>query len=150
MREMIEALVLAVALARRIDQRQIARLALGIGRIALVGEIELLQRDGDLLGKADADEAAGCHRVAVADQHHRFGRRDDLAFLGIAQIGQSWMMAHGVPPDRSGSYAVVFVRRSYRGERAWNRLLLATRCVIKTVRVELSCVFRWRNRPTRL
>ncbi|MET4823486.1 hypothetical protein ABH972_001075 [Bradyrhizobium ottawaense] len=84
MREMVEAAILAVALARRIDQRQIARLALRIGGIALVGEIELLQRDRDLLGKADADEAAGRDRVAVTDQHDRFGRGDDLALLGIA------------------------------------------------------------------
>lgn len=37
MREMVQTTVLAVTLARGIDQRQIVRLALGVGRIALVG-----------------------------------------------------------------------------------------------------------------
>src|SRR5690349_987391 len=62
MGKVVEAAMLAVALARGIDQRQVARLALRVGRIALAREIQLLQRDRDLLGKADADEAAGGDR----------------------------------------------------------------------------------------
>ena len=43
-----------------------------------------LQRDGDRLRKADADEAAGRDRVAVVDQAHRLARgrscRDGLGW----------------------------------------------------------------------
>ena len=49
------------------------------------GEEALLDRDGDVLGEADADEAGGGQRVAVADQRHRLARRDDLAVLERVQ-----------------------------------------------------------------
>ncbi len=81
MGKMIEAAVLAVALPRRIHQRQVARLALRVGRVDLGGEIKLFQRQRDLLRKADADKAAGGDRVAVADETDGFGGRDNLALL---------------------------------------------------------------------
>ena len=85
MGEMVEALVLAVALARRVDERQISRLALRIRRLALALEKARLERERDLLGEADADEAAGRHRIPVADQPHRVGGGDDLAGVGATQ-----------------------------------------------------------------
>src|SRR5262249_47630469 len=150
MREMVEAAILAVALARGIDQRQVSRLALRVGRLAFAGEIKLLERDRDLLGKADADEAAGCNRVAVADQHDSFGRRDDLALLRVAQIGQSWMLAHGIPPCLCGPHALfllvaLILSRGVAREQAAPRFQAG----LSPFRAELSCVFRWRNRPTR-
>ena len=56
--------VLAVALAGGIDQGQVARPAPAV----VLREMQRLERDRDLLGEADADEAAGRDRVAVADQ----------------------------------------------------------------------------------
>ena len=95
MGEVIEAAMLAVALAGGIDQRQVRRLALRVGRVAFAGEIKRFERDGDFLGKADADKAAGGDRVAVADEAHRLRRGDDLALFRQAQIGQCRMLAHG-------------------------------------------------------
>jgi hypothetical protein len=99
MREMIEAAILAVALSRGIDQRQIARLALRIRRVAFAGEIKLLQRQRDFLREPDADKAAGGDGVAIANQAYGFCRRDDLALLRAAQIGQCRMLAHCVSPE---------------------------------------------------
>src|SRR5262249_45594108 len=98
MGEMVEAAILAVALSGSVDQRQIARLALRVGRLALAREIELLERECDLLGKADADKAAGRDRVAIANEEHGFRRGNDLALFSGAQIGQSRVLTHGAPP----------------------------------------------------
>ena len=78
MGEMIEPALLAVALAGGIDEAELARLA-----DAVFGALEKprLQRDGDRLGKADADEAAGRDRVAGADEARRLARGSDLAAL---------------------------------------------------------------------
>ncbi len=65
---MVEAALLAVALARRVDERQVARFGVFERAIVAAGEKALFQRDGDRLGKADADEAAGGDGVAGADQ----------------------------------------------------------------------------------
>src|SRR6516162_7084429 len=99
MREMIEPLVLSIALSRRVDQRQIPRLALRVGRLALAGEITLVERNRDFLGKSDANKAAGSDCVAVPDQQDGLFGRDDLAFLGAAQIWQSGVLVHGVAPE---------------------------------------------------
>ena len=72
--EVVEAALLAVALAGGVDQRQVARRPRRRRR-----QEALLQRHGDVLGEADADEAAGGDGVAVADQRHRLGGADDLA-----------------------------------------------------------------------
>jgi len=72
-REMVQSALLAVALACRIDKRQVARMA---GRRFVVvarGQKALLDRNGDLFGKTDADEAAGRQRVTVADEFYRVG-----------------------------------------------------------------------------
>src|SRR6516164_7843985 len=79
MREMVEALFLAVALASGIDERQVARLALRVRRFAFACKVTLLQRDCDLLGKPDADKAAGGNGVVVANEQDGFCRCDDLA-----------------------------------------------------------------------
>jgi hypothetical protein len=94
MREMIEPAMLAVALPRGIDQRQVARLAVPVRRIALAGEIALFQRHGDFLGKSDADKTAGGNGVPVANEPHRFRGRNNLALLRAAQIGQRRMLTH--------------------------------------------------------
>src|SRR5207248_4637034 len=78
--------------------REIARLALRVGRVDFAFEIELFQRQRDFLRETDADETASGDRIAVANETHRFGGRDDLALLRVAQIGQSRMLAHGAPP----------------------------------------------------
>ena len=67
--EMVEAALLAVALARRVDEREPARAADAVGRLLRRFEEALLQRDRDVLGEADADEAAGgdaCRRRGSA------------------------------------------------------------------------------------
>ena len=99
MREMIEAAILAVTLPGGIDQRQVARLAMHVRCIALAGEIKLFQRQRDFLREPDTNKAAGGDGVAIANEAHRLRGRHDLAFLRIAQIGQSRMRAHGFPPD---------------------------------------------------
>ena len=48
-------------------------------------EVALFERDGDVLREADADEAAGGDRVAVANQRDGFARGDDLAVLERVQ-----------------------------------------------------------------
>ncbi len=48
-------------------------------------QVALFQGDGDVLGKADADEAAGGDGVAVANQRNGFARADDLATLERVQ-----------------------------------------------------------------
>jgi len=83
--EMVEPPRLAVALPRGIHQGQVARSAEALGVAALTGEKTLLESDGDVLGKADADEAAGGDRVAVTNQPHRFVGGDDLAGIRSTQ-----------------------------------------------------------------
>ena len=105
--EMVEALVLAVALPGGVDERQVRA-------GAPLGEEALLERDRDLLGEADADEAAGRHRVAVADQAHRLRGGDDLALLRRARrYGQRRMLL----AVRSGTAALASVEAGERGRR---------------------------------
>ena len=99
MREMIEPLVLSIALSRRVDQRQIPRLALRVGWLALAGETTLLERNRDFLRKSDANKTAGSDRVAVPNEQDGLCRRYDLAFLGTSQIGQGRVLVHGVAPE---------------------------------------------------
>jgi hypothetical protein len=83
--QVVEAAVLAVALAGAIDEGQALGLATAV-RVLLAGvEEALFQRDGDILGEADADKAGGGHGVAGADQAHGVGGADDLA--GVAALG---------------------------------------------------------------
>ena len=89
--EMIEAAFLAVALARRIDEREIARMS-GFRTFVVAGaEKSPLDRDCDLLGEADADEAAGRDRVAVANEFHRIRRGDDLSLFVAFEKGEGGM-----------------------------------------------------------
>ncbi len=48
-------------------------------------QVALFERDGDVLRKPDADEAAGGDGVAVANQRDGFARGDDLAVLERVQ-----------------------------------------------------------------
>ena len=73
-REMVQSALLAVTLACRIDQRQIARMAGRRGFGVARGDEPLLDGDSDFLSEADADEASGRQRVAIADEFHRVGR----------------------------------------------------------------------------
>jgi hypothetical protein len=98
MPEMIEAAILTVALAGGIDECQIAGLTLRIRPVALAGEVKLLQRQRDFFRKSDADKTAGGDRVPVANEAHGLRRRDDLALLRVAQIGQGRMLTHCIPP----------------------------------------------------
>ena len=91
MAEMVEAALLAVALAGGIDERQVARRADCRSRPRAVEEARL-ERDGDVLGEADADEAAGRDRVAVADQPHRVGAETTLPRAGVRRdCSRGWM-----------------------------------------------------------
>ena len=109
--EMVQALVLAVALAGGIDEGEIARAADGRCVLRVAGQEPLLERDGDFLGEADADEPAGRDRVAVADQPHGVRRRHDLAALGVLECAQQGMgrIRHGALP--------LLVRGQYRPVR---------------------------------
>src|SRR6266581_1547024 len=99
MGEVIKAAVLSVALPRRVDERQVARFALRVRGIDLGGKIKFLQCQRDFLCEADADKAAGGNGVAIANQAHGFGGRDDLALLRSAQIGQRRVLVHCGPPE---------------------------------------------------
>ena len=72
MSQVVEPAVLAIALPCGIQQGQLAR-APGVA-----GQEQILQRAGHRLGKADADEAAGGHRIAAADQAHGLLGGDEL------------------------------------------------------------------------
>jgi hypothetical protein len=75
MGEMVEPALLAVALSRGVDEAQVARLADAVGAAGRAVEKARLQRDGDRLRKADADEAAGRNRVSRTDEACRLARR---------------------------------------------------------------------------
>ena len=86
MPEPVEPLLLAVALPRREQQRQVARLA-GL-------EEAPLQPGQQIVRRADADEARGADRVAAADQGHGLGQAHHLvALLALAEatlVGCAW------------------------------------------------------------
>src|SRR4249919_3112930 len=92
---MVQSTLLAVALACRIDQCQVARMArrraFGVAR----GNESLLDGNGDFLGEADADEASGRQSVAIADEFHCVGWRDDLAFLVALEKREGRMVHYG-------------------------------------------------------
>ncbi len=69
--QVVEPTVGAIALTRRVHQRQVARSATtGFG---LRIQEPLLERHGDGFGKPNSDKSAGGHRVAIMDEAHRFG-----------------------------------------------------------------------------
>jgi hypothetical protein len=94
MRQVVEAARAAVALAGGVEQGEVLRPA---GR---AGEIQRLERDRDLLGEADADEAAGRDRVAAADQADRLGSADDLAV--VHDLGRAEAPCRGTRRSRCG------------------------------------------------
>ena len=75
--EVVEAALLAVALPGGVEEGEVLRRAFFGQRV--VTEKTLLQRDGDVLGEADADETAGGNGVAVADETDGFSGGDNLA-----------------------------------------------------------------------
>ena len=91
MPEVIEAALPPIPLAPGIDQGEVVRLTGGLDVLVLAAEEQLLQRHRNTLGEANTDEAAGRHCIAVADQPHRRGSRDDLALTGGPQEGKDRM-----------------------------------------------------------
>jgi hypothetical protein len=96
--EVVEAALLAVALAGGVHQGEVTRMAQAVGIGFLRFEKTRFERDGDVFGKADADEAAGGDGVAVADQLHRLAGAHQLAGVAAAQGRDQGMLGHGVLP----------------------------------------------------
>ena len=82
--EVVEPALLAVALAGGIHQRQVARMADTVSVAFLTFHEALLQRDGDVLRKSDADEARGGNGVAVANQLDRLAGAHHFAGVAAA------------------------------------------------------------------
>jgi hypothetical protein len=83
---MVEPAVFAVALPRRIDEGEIARLAGAMRGFDVRGQVKLFKRNRDLLGKTDPDEAASRDRIPITDEADGLGRRNDLSFLRVLEI----------------------------------------------------------------
>ncbi len=92
MPEPIEAQFLAVALPRREQQRQVARLS----RV----EKPPFQPGQQIVRRADADEARGADRVAATDQRHGLGQAHHLvALLALAEATLvRWVGGHDSAP----------------------------------------------------
>jgi hypothetical protein len=93
-REMIESPLAAIPLTGRINERELAGMAHGRGVRVAQGEEALLDRNRNLLGKADPDEAAGRQCVAITDELHRLRSGDHLSFLVALEKGQGGMLDH--------------------------------------------------------
>ena len=93
MAQVVQAAVLAVALAGGVDQSQVARVTRTRRAGGLAFEEQLLQRHRDVLGKADADKAAGGNGIAVLYQLHGGACAHDLA---AAERGDDGVVRHGV------------------------------------------------------
>ena len=90
--EVVQTLVLAVALPCSVDEGEIAGAAHVTTLPLVAGRKRSSSAIAILLGKANADEATGCDRVAVSDQPHRIRRRDDLAPLGVRNpLSSGWL-----------------------------------------------------------
>jgi hypothetical protein len=92
--QMVEPAVFAVALPRSIDEGEIARLAGAMRGFDVRSQVELFERNRDLLGKSYPDESPRRDRVAVADEADGLGRSNDLSFLRVLEIRQCWMLWH--------------------------------------------------------
>ncbi len=90
-REPVQAAVLAVSGGSGEDEGEIARMA--------GGKKASFERDQQLVGRADADEARDADRVAVADDRHRIGAADDLALHHCRSISQSNTVSPTMPCD---------------------------------------------------
>ena len=77
--EVVEAAFLAVALAGRIDERQVTRFGVFERAIVAAGNKAFFKRDGDVFGKTDADETAGGDGIAGSDQCHGITGGNGLA-----------------------------------------------------------------------
>src|SRR5437867_2252169 len=93
--EVVEATLLAVALAGGVNQCQAARR----GRFEEAG----LERHREVFRETDADEATGGHRVAVGDEPHGIGGADHLAAMRALPSGHATtslrMLRHVSPPS---------------------------------------------------
>ena len=85
---MVEPARLAVALTGGIDEGEVPGLADIREQLILAGKVEFLERDRDLLGEADADEAAGRDRVAAADQPTASGAETTLPSRDCTTVGR--------------------------------------------------------------
>src|SRR6516162_1680723 len=94
MGKMVKPTIFAIALTSRIDEGEITGLASAVRGFGLSRQMQLLERDGDLLSKPDANESSGRDRIAVADKAHGFGRAHHLSLLGGPQIRQYRMLRH--------------------------------------------------------
>ena len=95
MTKVVEPPRLAVALTRGIDQGQIAGMTETLDVAIRALQIALLQGQGQILRKANADETAGGQGIAVADQAHRLPGADHLAGIAGVQRGNQGMLGHG-------------------------------------------------------
>jgi len=116
--EAIEAALLAVALSGRVNERQVARTADPVGIVPGRIQETVLERDRDVLGETNADEARRCDGVTAPDQRDRVARTDDFATLErmqcCHQIGDVGCV-HAFPGLDSRTAASVFKR--FRPER---------------------------------
>ena len=93
MAEMIEPALLAVALAGGIDERQVARMPARRVRLVARGNERSSSATAMSSAKPMPTKPPVATRVAVADQAHRFGALDDLAFLVALRNGRAgWSM----------------------------------------------------------
>ena len=95
MAQVVETSLLAVALTRGIDQGQVAGMTEPLGIVVLTFQKALLQSQGQILWKANADETASGQGIAVADQAHRLPGADHLAGIASVQRGNQGVLGHG-------------------------------------------------------
>jgi len=100
MAEVVEPPLLAVTLPCRVHQSQVARSAKPLPVTAPAGKKALVEGNGAVLGKADADEAAGGDGVAVTNQAHRLGGGGG----GLAGIRGAQRRSHGMGRARHALY----------------------------------------------
>ena len=81
MAEVIEPALLAVALPRGVDQREIARLADGRYWLITFREIQCLYCQSDFFGESDADKTTCGNRVTVSNEAGCFLCRDNLSAI---------------------------------------------------------------------
>src|SRR5664279_5330251 len=90
MAEVIEPAVLPITLAGRVDEGQVAWAPHAIRVVPGRLHEADLERDGDVLGEADADESRRRERVAATDQRNGLARAHDLAVLEGMQGGDQF------------------------------------------------------------
>ena len=85
MAKVIEAALLSVALTRGVDECEVPRFVFCPDVLLVLRQVERLESDGDLFGKADADKASRRDGIVLADQPHGFLCADDLSAVSRCQ-----------------------------------------------------------------